>query len=209
MAKLASKTRSVNVRSEALILEAYYKCALREGVANVTLEKVAKESKLAFGTVRYHFSKPETSLHIAAAEDVVIKFQNFIQEQLDSFEENPKRSKDSILLHYARVNLDWIKLHPAYGSYFCYLVYEGSRDGKQMSFFLKRGLDRILTILHKDFERNLITRDKVNRSNAHQVQALILGSAIQLVLRLHEPISYSEHCKQLEVSLADFIKIKR
>lgn len=209
MPKLTNKTRSVNLGSDARILEAYYNCAYRDGVANVTLEKVAKESKLAFGTVRYHFARPDTSLHIAASEDVVLKFQKFIQSQLDSFEQNPKKNKDSLLLQYARINLDWIHEHPAYGSYFCYLVYEGSRDGKQMSFFLKRGLDRILTILHKDFERKKIPSQLINRTVAQQVQALVIGSALQLALRINEPIAYDEHCKGLQNSLAELVKIKK
>ena len=43
--------------TEISILEGFLKFANEEGVAEATLEKVAKASKISFGTVRYHFAK--------------------------------------------------------------------------------------------------------------------------------------------------------
>lgn len=109
--------------AENQILTTYMELCHRIGVANVTLQKIADQANVAFGTVRYYFSSEKRSLHDEAFQLMLNKSYQAVEEIF--FELRKKDSFDPVLA-YAETMFQWVFARPVEGSFLIYLYYLSS-----------------------------------------------------------------------------------
>jgi len=119
------KSNQPKSETQVAILEAYLFCCQAEGVEKVTLQKVAKQAKAAYGTVHYHFGGENVDLLCSALEYVAEVCERYVEEKLQPALSDPKKNA---LRTYVEAKLAWQEKHPAHASMLCYFIYQASRD---------------------------------------------------------------------------------
>lgn len=141
---LIKKSKSVPSRGKTdAILESYLVCAQREGVEHVTLQKVADEAGLAYGTVHYHFGKDERGLLGAALEYVGAASARYMDEELAPAGLGGKA--DGVKA-YVDAKFAWSQKFPTYASMLCYFIYQSSRDKAAAALTERLQSDQAATI---------------------------------------------------------------
>lgn len=103
--------------SRSQVINAYIELAHRIGVPNITLEKIAAEAGVAFGTVRYYFNSESTAIHDEAFKRVLERSYANIEIIFSQL----RARKDFNPLHsYAEAMLKWVHDDRAAG---CFLIY--------------------------------------------------------------------------------------
>jgi len=132
---------------EQHILEAYLEVALAEGIESVTLQKVAKQAKVAYATVHYYFGKSRLSILESALVYVGIASEKYIDQSMQTA---LLRSDQSSLAAYVNAKFEWNDKFPEYARLWCYFIYQCSRDAdyrKLHAEFFDENTHRVQTFL--------------------------------------------------------------
>lgn len=161
------------------ILEAYLEVCLKEGVAAATLQKIAKRSKLAIGTLQYHFgSGGETTIEEAALRYVVKGSQEFVEARMAK----ARASRDfRVLETYAAATLEWAAEKPAQVSYSVHAFYLGSVSAPlspAVRELMEGARSRVLGFVFEDFGRGVYPAARPSPELALTLHTLILGATI-------------------------------
>lgn len=128
------------------LIEAYLALAMKEGLENVTYQKVATKAKVAFGTVRYHFADTDLDLLQSAVVFVAQKGQLFIERYL----EKQRREVDfDPVKSYIEGTFEWIGKHRKHASFLVLFYYTATTDRKMAisnERFLSTALTRIKSL---------------------------------------------------------------
>ncbi len=114
------------------LVEAYLELSFRIGIELVTLQKVADEAKVAFGSVRYHFVREgQPDLMSAATTYVVLKGYQAIETRLSA---DRSRKTFNPLHSYVNAMFEWTEKSRKESSYLLYFYYRcGTRNELALS----------------------------------------------------------------------------
>ncbi len=160
------------------ILEAYLVVAQREGVENITLQKVAKAAKMAYGTVHYHFGGENVDLLPSALSYVAEVCETFVEEALAPAMVEPKKNA---LKAYVEAKLGWQAKYPTHASMLCYFIYQASRDAKYQAVSAEMhdcGLRKIKGILLAEFGKGHYPAAKDLEDQAESVFLILAGGQL-------------------------------
>lgn len=160
------------------ILEAYLVVAHGEGVENVTLQKVAKQAKMAYGTVHYHFGGENVDLLASALSYVAEVCETFVEEALTPAMTEPKRNA---LKAYVEAKLGWQAKFPTHASMLCYFIYQASRDAKYRAVSAEMhgcGVSKIKGILLAEFGKGHYPPAKDLDERAESVLLILAGGQL-------------------------------
>jgi hypothetical protein len=183
--KFSTQSASENILESFLIL-----ASEKGGPGSVTLQMVAKKSKLAFGTVRYHFSSPEKpSLEEAAIQYVFKKSYEYHDQFIIRARAN---SKDTFNPLHAYIDsmLGWAQLYPIYAQFIVYFFYLWTTHfGKKKYEKLKDNyyqtvFSRIDSFLHEAIGRGHYSTIKNTELCVQLIYDLILSECLRLAMNL-------------------------
>ncbi len=176
--QLISYGRTKFSSTEAAILQAFIKLCHKLGPHNVTLQKVAKEARVAFGTVRYHFAGPELDLHRSAIFYAILIGQQYIHSWL---EERRFRPDFNGVHEYIRGTFQWYKMDPATVSYvfnfyyLCTTKVDLVIDNKR---FLETARGRIEALFFESVGRGQYPHVTHSQELAKLIQAVVAGGVL-------------------------------
>jgi AcrR family transcriptional regulator len=160
------------------ILKAFIDICYEEGISNVTLQKVASRSKVAFGSVRYHFAGEKMDLLRAGVFYVVKIGQDYIQKHL--FRESTKKNYNGVH-EYISGFFRWYKEYPRYGSYLFNFYYHCTTDVEMYldnREFLNTARARLKSLILEAVGSEHYTRPKHIDLVVQQIHALLVGSIL-------------------------------
>jgi AcrR family transcriptional regulator len=187
------------------ILEAYVKLCAEKGITNVTLQKVAKEAKLAFATVRYHFAERSESLEFEAALYVLrggqITTQNFIDQA--------RKQKDfNGIVAYLEATFMWLETKPLHTKYMIYFYYLSSTKQdvplKNESVVDTARL-RVASLIHEAIGRKVIRYVDNVEELAAKIYTIVFGGAI-LAMSIGTKDEFRRQKKNAIACIFDVIK---
>lgn len=165
--------------TQTKLIESFLRLAQRDGIASVTLDKVAADAKVAFGTVRYHFAgEGKLDLTQRAILYVFSLAQKHIEQYLDRARASP--DFDSVE-SYVVGTFEWLKDSSKHGSFLLYFYYLSTTDMKlavKNSDFLNTARGRIQALLYESAGRGQIVITSDTSALAMKIHALIVGGAV-------------------------------
>ena len=148
---------------ELKIIQSYLDLCFEHGVENITLQKVADKSEVAFGTIRYYFAPTKT---INLKNAAVLYVLSIASERVSKYVEGQKNKKNfNPVTSYLDAHFDWDLHHPqetSYLSYFLYLNSIGSKSIIGFDEFSKSGKNRLKSIV---FEAVGMKHYELNQGN--------------------------------------------
>lgn len=169
---------SAEQSTRQLIIDALIKTAYSDGIAKVTIQKVADEAGIAFGTVRYQFNQKEIDLTLEAIRHVVNSAYSYLDRWLY---EKRASSKIDPVVHYAEGMWNWVELHPKEASLLCYFYYLNStanRPKPDHDEILAHSILRIESLIHEGQGRKMYSESVDANLSAKTIHSLILGVAL-------------------------------
>lgn len=180
MAKSQKKTSSssTSISSETSILDAFVALAGRKGAADVTLQEVAEQAGVAFGTVRYHFNDADRDLTQEALSHVIRKAYIFIDERLFA---GRSKTQFNPLCAYVDAMFDWAKTCRADGSMLVYYYYMCTTKVSvkvPIAVILERARLRIESLIHESIGRALYPPINDPSGVALKIHLQVLGGCL-------------------------------
>lgn len=160
------------------IIESFLNLAMKIGVENITLEKIAKEAKVAFGTVRYHFSPNQMSLTDSAVLYVVKSGQNYVNELIS--QERMKAEFNGVHA-YIRANFDWVQKRKAHASFLLHYYYLCVTQVKVVirnNLLLDSTRVRIRGLVHESIGSGVYSSVQHVDELVLQIHSIVMGSVI-------------------------------
>lgn len=164
--------------TEEKIIQAYLRVCYRQGFEKITLEKLAKESKISLASVRYHFSGPNNTLEDATLMYVLARGYDYIQKFMD-----PEKNKPGYrALHcYVNANFAWAQAYPEESRfilYYFYLLGTPNRERIAQLPYLQKARERIEEMFYIDVGRGLIKPLENVREFIIDLHNMLAGSMI-------------------------------
>ena len=106
------------------ILDALLKIAYKEGIDQVTYQKVAKVAKLSYYLVHYYYGKGPVSLLDAGIDHVGKRAQEYISNYITT---NAKKMKKKMIHQYITGTFKWSRDFPEQSSFWIYYYHLCSR----------------------------------------------------------------------------------
>lgn len=158
------------------VLEAVVSIIAKEGVDELTFERIGKSAGMARSHVVYYFPNRET-LVLAAMQFAALSAQKAITQRLA---ENEGVDFETLLSAYVDAHFDWIAQHPEHASVYFLVYYEASfkKAARAVHTGVRdAGRRRIAAILKTG--KRLSANEILARVNA--IQALITGALIDVI----------------------------
>ena len=111
--------------SQQRILEAYLRICHKKGPDLVTLQMVAKEARVAFGSVRYYFAGPKNPSLLEAGLVFVLK-SAYLDLEDWLLASRSSRAGSDLVLSYLDFHFDWIQKRPHHASFLLFFYYLNS-----------------------------------------------------------------------------------
>lgn len=149
--------------SREKIIKSYLKLCFQLGVEEVTLQMIAKESKLSFGSVHYYFGGDKKKIRLAALEYVATEAKQFADSLMEK--KHKKEKVNNFVLRYFAVSYEWIFKHPdqaAYWLYFYYLATVNNNYKKVMLLAREHSINRFEAAILKTLMNNDINMNSEN-----------------------------------------------
>lgn len=142
--------------TEKKIIQAYLRICYRKGFEKITLEKLAKESKISLASVRYHFSDANKTLEDTTLMYVLSRGYDFIR---DFIEPEKKKTGYRALHTYVNANFAWLIAAPEESSfliYYFYLLSSLNRERIAQLPYLEKARERMTEMYYADCARELL-----------------------------------------------------
>ncbi len=183
---------------EARLMEAYVEVAYKEGVENVTLQKVADHAKTAYATVHYYFGQSDLSMIEKALIYVGGASEKYIEQQMNSF---LMKGDTNSVRAYLDAKFDWNEKYPKYASIWCYFTYQSSRDKEYRELnaaFFDSNKQRMKTLLLLESGKGTYPQLKNVDVLADRIYQVILGA---MFLSMSAVISLKEMGRRKQTTL--------
>ena len=158
-------------RSE--ILDAVMRILAKQGVDELTFERIGKEAGMARSHVVYYFQNRE-ALVKAAIEFAAASAQGIIEAELAEGE-----GVDDRLRRYVRGNFEWIRRHPEHATVYTLLYYLACFKAEYRELhdgIREAGARRIERILEKGH-----WKPRARRGLAKAIQAIVTGNILDVM----------------------------
>lgn len=187
------------------IIEAYLVVAEREGVQNVTLQKVAAEAGVAYSTVHYYFGKDDSLLIDAVIEYVARTSEEYLDSSLKDSLANPDVNGLAV---YLEAKYLWNKRFPTYASMFGYATYLATRDSKYKAVageYYKQASQRLTSLLIQEIGKGRYERLKNVKDVGHMLHKFISSETLMwLTTNLHNRDSVKQALDVVEGIIRTF-----
>lgn len=169
---MAEKAKSSRDR----ILEAYIELAYEIGIPNITLQKIADEAGVAFGTVRYYFSSEEGEIIHKAAFQTALA-HSFREVANITAKLRTKKNANPVFV-YVESMFDWVQQFPAYGSFLIYYYYLSSsklRPSTELGDVNVKARQRIEALLFESIGMGFFKSVKNVKEAANAIHSSVVG----------------------------------
>lgn len=194
--------------TETKIIEAYLALSFRIGVTQLTLQKVAAEANVAFGTVRYHFAdKTKLDLAQAASIYVAVSGQRFIEDYLYKAQGSPGYNGLKV---YIYGTFEWIQKCPNQSHFMLHYYYlNGIRSPLPLpnQALLKKARMRMLSLFHEGVGQGIYSRAPHAEEAIHLIHTLMVGSIV-VASTEGESSSFKRHRDLLLAKVEAILKMK-
>ncbi len=176
--KLGRPKASDNTNTIHKIVRSFIDLTYAEGVSALTLQKVATQSGVSFGTVRHHFNAKDRDLEKSAVTTILEEAYSFIESSI--FEER-KKTNFNPLKAYMNAMFKWLERAPESS---CFLVYYFFLASTQQnipipgSVFWERGQMRVTALLNESVGMGLYKRPQNFEATALHIHSLITGTCL-------------------------------
>jgi AcrR family transcriptional regulator len=163
---------------EQKILESYLSLCARHGITQVTIQMIAKQAKLAFATVRYHFSEKEIDFDQAASLFVARSGQRFTADFIER-----ARSKKGFnpVKAYLDGTFEWFSNNPDHANFLLYFYYaSGTHKGLwfRNGELLETARLRTLSFVNEAVGMGTMAKPKDAGLLAFEVHSIVFGSGV-------------------------------
>jgi AcrR family transcriptional regulator len=160
------------------ILEAAIRLIRKIGVENITLQKVAKEARVSYYAVYYHFKDKGDELTHAAIEYVGKEAQKFISAKLETAAQDPDAD---LIAAYIRSNIEWSCERPEHASCWLYYYYICSSHPKLRgvnSATMEVARQRIERLINESVGRQHMAKPRDAKRLAFQIHSHVVGAFV-------------------------------
>jgi AcrR family transcriptional regulator len=164
--------------SEEKIVRAYLQLCYRDGFEKITLDRLAKESKMSLASVRYHFSDPRKTLEDTTLLYVLGRGYFFI-EAFMAAEKTKKNFR--ALQSYVNANFSWGEKHREESSFvihYQYLLATDNRSRIAQIPYLAQARNRLAEMYYLDRGRGLLPKIEDEAAFLLRLHNLLTGSMI-------------------------------
>lgn len=168
--------KTSKVSSKDKCLQAFVELCASVGIRNITLQKIADQAELSFGTVRYNFPDEASDIESEAFEYVLKSAYNLIEARIES-----DRSQGEIpdpLQTYIEAMFEWLAGNREQGSYLLYMYYCGTTKTSLKPLVdqtIAKARSRIQTLYLEGVGRKLYS-SKIDPSElAATIHSLVVG----------------------------------
>jgi AcrR family transcriptional regulator len=165
--------------TETKIIEAYLQLSNEIGVANITLQKVATEANVAFGTVRYYFANNK-NLDLTQAA-VLYVFSEGVEYIERLIARDRTSNKFDGIKSYVRANVEWIlkkRTHAVYLLHYYYLLTTKASSVVRNDQFLTAARVRIRSLIHESIGSGVYPPLEAIDALVLKIHALVMGIAV-------------------------------
>ncbi len=189
MTILSAEAQSVNNVSfsskQIDILEAYLELGLKQGVAGITLQKMAQHLKLSLGTIHYHFGgKKNHGLLDSALIYVSQESFKYISFNIEQQETNANFNGVSTYIHTL---FDWVSIKQHHALFWIYYFYLSTYDERSRRFnqaYLDMVHQRLRAMIVMGQKKGFYPKFTIRQTLIDQLFTQIMGS---LLLASHDP----------------------
>ena len=160
------------------ILDAYLSLCAEIGITQVTLQKVAKKSKLSFTTVRYHFAENSSGLEYEASMYVAQTGQRFTQLAIDNAR---KKKSFNTIKSYIDATFDWLEAYPDQAKFLIYFYYvSGTKQNLPIrnDSLVETARIRTTSLIHEAIGRGEVKKSVDAADLAPKIHAIIYGCGV-------------------------------
>ncbi|PIP91682.1 MAG: hypothetical protein COW01_01775 [Bdellovibrionales bacterium CG12_big_fil_rev_8_21_14_0_65_38_15] len=189
MTTLSPEAQSVNnvsfTSKQIDILEAYLELGLKQGVAGITLQKMATILKLSLGTIHYHFGGKKN--HGLLDSALIYVSQESFKYVSFSIEQKESTSSFNGMNTYINTLFDWAQIKQHHSLFWIYYFYLSTYDEKSRRFnqaYLDLVHQRIRAMIMMGQKKGLYPKFTIKQSLVDQLFAQLMGS---LLLASHDP----------------------
>lgn len=190
--------------TERAILEAYLRLSISSNVTEITLQKIAKEAQVAFGTVRYYFADRSLDLLQAALIFIFKEGYEYIESRI-SKERMKSDSRDFFALEcYIKANFDWLRNRYGHAHLIVFYYYLSSTQTKMeitSDQFFETARKRIEAYLLEGAGAGLFQKPKDVKRTAHQIHGALVGLMVNAISE-----SYPKKLKSCEAEAISLIE---
>lgn len=183
MTTLSAEAQSVNSVSftskQIDILEAYLELGLKQGVAGITLQKMAQHLKLSLGTVHYHFGGKKN--HGLLDSAMIYVSQESFKYISFSIEQAEKDSNFNAVGTYISIFFEWIQLkqhHALFWIYYFYLCTYDERSRRFNQAYLEMVHQRLRAMVTMGQKKGFYPKFSVRQGLIDQMFNQIMGSLL-------------------------------
>jgi len=172
--------------TEEKIIQAYLRLCFNRGFEKITLEKLAKESKISFATVRYHFGSADKTLEDTTLMYVLSRGYAFIQKFLDNEQSKPSYKA---LQSYINANFAWIQKHQEESTFllhYFYLLATPNRERIAQLPYLQKARQRLSEAYYFDKGRGLLETVDNDKEFIVRLHNLLAGSMTISLIEGHK-----------------------
>ena len=189
MTILSAEAQSVNnvsfTSKQIDILEAYLELGLKQGVAGITLQKMAQHLKLSLGTIHYHFGgKKNHGLLDSALIYVSQESFKYISFNIEQQESNANFNGVSTYIHTL---FDWVSIKQHHALFWIYYFYLSTYDERSRRFnqaYLDMVHQRLRAMIVMGQKKGFYPKFTIRQALIDQLFTQIMGS---LLLASHDP----------------------
>jgi AcrR family transcriptional regulator len=160
------------------ILDAYLSLCAEIGITQVTLQRVAKKSKLSFTTVRYHFAEHSSGLEYEASMYVAQAGQRFTQTAIDNAR---KKKSFNTVKSYIDATFDWLESFPDQAKFLIYFYYvSGTKQNLPIrnDSLVETARIRTASLIHEAIGRGEVKKTLDVIDLAPKIHAILYGCGV-------------------------------
>lgn len=203
MTTLSAAAQSVNnvsfTSKQIDILEAYLELGAKQGVAGITLQKMAQHLKLSLGTIHYHFGgKKNHGILDSALIYVSQESFKFISYNIEQQESAANFNGVSTYIHTL---FEWVELKQHHALFWIYYFYLSTYDERSREFnqaYLDMVHQRLRAMVLLGQKKGIYPKFPVRQALIDQLFTQIMGS---LLLASHDP--FKENFSRQEKSAVE------
>lgn len=161
---------------EIYIIEGYLKLAAAEGMASITLQKIAKATKISYGKAQFYFGGKSDLLMQGIVDYVGRKAQDYI---FDYVEKNSEPS--SKVKRYVNGTFQWVTDRPHHAVFWLYYYHLSSIKGtfrKKHPEYLRLAKRRLHDYICQDIGANIIAPTNNCTAKSAAIHAALVGNML-------------------------------
>jgi AcrR family transcriptional regulator len=173
---MTTKNKKTRDLSDDEFFEAYINLSYSSGLENITLQKIADETGVAIGTVRYRFRGKGLEAGDEAVKYVITKAYSFMETFV--FEERRKKGFHP-LKAYCSSMFSWIDKYPQHAALLLWYYHQCATESPVAlpnSVLIDRALVRIESLINECYGLGIYKkRNSIDKNLSQKIQSIVLG----------------------------------